>query len=363
MRPRFSVFIPVWNDADWLPGAIESVLAQAYPDWELIVGDNASSDDLEAVAARYADPRVRYHRWQTHTDIFENYNRTLMLCRHDWLQLLCADDRLQPGCLERMAERIEAFDQRVGRLAMVVTACRRVDPNGRPAEAEWYRHGQVATFHDGRYDARSWLLAMAQPGYLPWNYGSVAINREVLAEAGSFFRPEVGECADAELALRIAAYGDVIYIDEPLLDYTVRGSSDNWSRSLRSLQCAEPLAPIGAAFLPALRAHSARRCVSREEQQAVFGIISRAHLQRALAHRTLPAGRGRLEAARDVLRAVRYDRGVLLSPRHLALSLAVLTAPRRVLDWATTTLTERRRGLGPRPTASSTPADQELVSS
>ena len=88
-----SIFIPVWNDARWLPGAIESVLGQTYPHWELIIGDNASDDDLQAIVAGYSDARVRYHRWSTHTPAYENQNRTWTLCRYAWSQLLCADGR------------------------------------------------------------------------------------------------------------------------------------------------------------------------------------------------------------------------------------------------------------------------------
>jgi glycosyltransferase involved in cell wall biosynthesis len=54
---RISVAIPVWNDSRWLPGAIESVLAQTYQNWELVIGDNASSEDLAGIVSRYADPR------------------------------------------------------------------------------------------------------------------------------------------------------------------------------------------------------------------------------------------------------------------------------------------------------------------
>lgn len=44
-----SVFIPVWNDTSWLPRAIQSVVQQSHADWELVIGDNASTEDVEAV--------------------------------------------------------------------------------------------------------------------------------------------------------------------------------------------------------------------------------------------------------------------------------------------------------------------------
>ena len=127
----FSVFIPVWNGGTWLPRAIRSLLEQTYPHWELVIGDNASDDDLCAIVKRFTDPRIRYHRWSEHTEIFENYNRTMQLCRFEWIQLLCCDDRLLPTCLERLAGRIAAATQ-TNRLAMVIGAARRFDPEGAP---------------------------------------------------------------------------------------------------------------------------------------------------------------------------------------------------------------------------------------
>lgn len=115
---RLSVFIPVWNDTSWLPRAIESVLGQSHADWELVIGDNASTEDVEGVVGRYPDPRIRYHRFEHHTNIFENFNRTMTLCRHEWVHLLAADDRLNPRCLERIALAIDEVSLRVPRLAL-----------------------------------------------------------------------------------------------------------------------------------------------------------------------------------------------------------------------------------------------------
>src|SRR6476619_6427407 len=104
---RFSVFIPVYNDARWLAGAIDSVLAQTHADWELVIGDNASERDLQSIVAGYSDERIRYHRWDTHVDFVDNHNRTLRLCQYEWLNLLSADDRLHPDCLAKMAARLD----------------------------------------------------------------------------------------------------------------------------------------------------------------------------------------------------------------------------------------------------------------
>ena len=60
-QPRVSVMIPTYNRGDMLVGAIESVLAQSYADFEIIVVDDGSTEDIAAVVAPYGD-RVRYTR-------------------------------------------------------------------------------------------------------------------------------------------------------------------------------------------------------------------------------------------------------------------------------------------------------------
>ena len=334
MTARFSVFIPVRNGARWLPGSIESVLGQLHPDWELIIGDNASSDGTEDVVARYVDdPRIRYHRWEAPAAIFENWNRTEALSRFEWVQALSADDRLHPRCLQAMAERIEASRGRDRRLVMVLTGTRRVRPDGTPVDVRYYGYRGVASIPDGVHDAAAWLKYVCSPGSPPWNFGSVAIAREVIAEMGMFYRTDnPSMSADLELALRVGAYGDVAYIDEPLLDVVWWPGSDTPGRTGKNRAEDEPLTTLGAALLSGLEAHERRRTVSPAERAAVYAAVARSHLQRAAGHRYLSGGRGRRAALVDVLRAVRYSPRTALTPAQLAYASAAVLAPRRALQ-------------------------------
>jgi len=355
VTPAFSIFIPVWNDAAWLGGAVESVLAQTYPHWELIVGDNASTDDLERLVAAYLDPRIHYHRWPTHVDTYSNFNRTALLCHTDWLQLLSADDRLHPDCLARMAKRIEQVEGSGRRLAVVVTRCRRVSPSGEPAERAYYGSQQVKHGRDGLYSARGWLRLLAAPGMPAWNIGSVAVAREVVAEMGGFFRPDVGLCSDHELTLRAAAYGDVAYIDEPLLDYTVRDGSDGNLRFFQNRARGEAATPIGAALLAGLGTHESRRAVSPAERRMVHAAVARSHLQRAGQHRILPGGRGRLGALVDVVRAAGQSPSTVFAPPQLLMAGAVVLAPDAAIRWGSAALARRRGAAAERDAPSGAP--------
>lgn len=326
-HPRFSIFIPVWNSAEWLSRSIQSVLDQEYEQWELIIGDNASTDDTESIVAGYSDGRIRYHLWNSHTDIYENFNRTLSFCQNEWVIPSGADDQFHAGMLKAMAERICLERARGDRLAAVATAARRVDPHGNLADIRYYGTSGRRNMADGHYDASQWLIEASKPGLPPWNIGSIAISKEVLLEMGSFFRPEIGLCADHELILRVAAHGCISYIAEALFDYTTRDESDANIRTQEDLASGEPIPSVAAALLSGLRTHEYRREVPTSERKLVHKTVANSCLRRAVQHRFRPGGRGRSGTLRDLLSAFKYRPMLLLSPLHLLFALAVLTAP------------------------------------
>lgn len=331
MTARFSIFIPVWNDARWLPGAIESVLAQTHPDWELIIGDNVSTENIEEIVARYPDERIRYHRWAEHIDYAGNANRTIGLCRYEWLQYLSADDRLLPTCLERMAEQVDAAERAGRRLAMVLTGCGRFDELGRPAEQVYFGTWRLKQLRTGILEPDEWLASVAEPGAPPWNMGSLAISAHVQQVMGGFYREEIGLTTDLEMATRVAAYGPVGYVDEPLLHFTVRGDSMTPGLSRRHLERQQQLPPVAAALLSALAVHEHRRTVASSERRLVKAQVADQLVGRALMQRYLPGGGGRTGAIRDLLRAVYHDPRWLLSPRQLLRAGSAIVAPRAAI--------------------------------
>lgn len=326
MPVRFSIFIPVYNDARWLGGAIESVLAQTHEDWELVIGDNASERDLAGIAAGYPDARIRYQRWDRHTDFVDNHNRTIRLCGYEWVQLLSADDRLHPECLARMAARIEQLAAAGTTPAMVLTACRPVSEAGEPATFEFSGSWRIKHLADGLYDGRAWLRHIAEPGQVPWNVGSLAISRDVVDVLGGFFRVEIGLAVDIEMALRVGAYGPVAYVDEQLLDYTVRSGGINRELARRDRAKAR-MTTHGAVLRSGLAVHEARREVGEDERRYVQRMIGQSFVSRALQHRYLPDGAGRRAALGNVARAFRQDPFWFTDPRQTVRALAAVFAP------------------------------------
>lgn len=108
--PRVSVGLPVHNGAAYLGAAIESVLAQTFEDLELVITDNASTDGTSKIAGRYrrADARVVVHRNERNLGAARNFNLAFQLSRAPLFRWMAADDLLEPSCIERCVEILEA---------------------------------------------------------------------------------------------------------------------------------------------------------------------------------------------------------------------------------------------------------------
>ena len=102
-----SVCIPTYNGAAFLAAAIDSVLHQTYPHFEIWVLDDNSPDDTEAVVAKFSDERVRYVRNSSNLGPEGNWNKCLELAQGKYFKLLPHDDLLAPDCLEKQVEVLE----------------------------------------------------------------------------------------------------------------------------------------------------------------------------------------------------------------------------------------------------------------
>ena len=107
--PRVSIGVPVYNGANYLAETLDSILAQTFTDFELIISDNASADRTEAICREYAanDHRIRYVRNPTNLGAARNYNQVFELARGEYFKWNGHDDPLAPVFLERCVEVLD----------------------------------------------------------------------------------------------------------------------------------------------------------------------------------------------------------------------------------------------------------------
>lgn len=106
---KFSVTIPSYKSR-YLQEAIESVVSQTYADWELIIVDDCSPEDLRSIVEPYlSDARVHYYRNAKNcgaAHVVDNWNICLNYCTGDYVICIGDDDRLLPCCMEELLQII-----------------------------------------------------------------------------------------------------------------------------------------------------------------------------------------------------------------------------------------------------------------
>ena len=115
-RPKISVGMPVYNGEPYLGISIESILAQTFGDFELIISDNASTDHTEEICRDFAskDDRIIYSRNEENIGAAGNYNRLVDMASADYFRWSNADDVFAPELHERcvavLAEPVNDFE-------------------------------------------------------------------------------------------------------------------------------------------------------------------------------------------------------------------------------------------------------------
>ena len=265
--PRISVCVPVYNGARYLEACFDSIRAQTFEDFEVVVVDDGSTDESPEIAAAAVarDPRFRLFRNDANLGLVGNWNRAVSLACGDWIKFVFQDDLIRPRCLETMAEHLSDDASLI--------ACRRdfIFEAGVPDDVKtWYR-GQVlrlermhpVTRRLSPDDACELVLA-----HLCVNlFGeptSVLLRRAVFERHGSF-DPHLVMACDLEYWNRIAVNEGAVYIAETLADFRVHDaavSADNRaSREFRSSALDDLLvlrAYASDASYAGLRAYAAR---------------------------------------------------------------------------------------------------------
>ncbi len=146
--PAVSIGMPVYNGAGFIRDALDSLLAQTFTDFELIISDNASTDDTQAICAAYAarDPRIRYIRQPRNQGGVPNFLYVLQQARGDYFMWAAHDDIWAPDWLDVLIAGLGPEDFAVrGALRFIWTGGTIIER--RPAD---YRKGDYLRFFLGR---------------------------------------------------------------------------------------------------------------------------------------------------------------------------------------------------------------------
>jgi glycosyltransferase involved in cell wall biosynthesis len=202
LTPAVSIVMATYNYARFIAQAIESVQAQTFTNWELIIVDDGSTDDTSHVVDTYLrDSRIRYHRTQNHGQPSAK-NTGIRLCAAPLIAFLDADDAWLPMKLERQLPLLD-IDSRIG-----VTYTNRWIMDER---------GEIITRTEKLPMFRGDVVEFAFRQTIP-PFSSTIVRKCVFEKVGLFYE-DIPLAIDYDLWFRAAMEFHFDYVDEPLLLY------------------------------------------------------------------------------------------------------------------------------------------------
>lgn len=212
--PLITVITPTYNREIMVQTTIESVLNQTFRDWELIIIDDGSTDNTEAVVSKYlSDPRVRYYK-KANTGQPDSLNVASRHARGEFMTFLDSDDQAYPNWLQTVAERIS---RKTG------IVC----------------NGAIRKLQDGTMinEEPKETIIFGKKVKLKFTCGSLFIKRSLFMEIGGY-DPEMKSNIQTDLGYRLLAYlkntdYDAVAIDESLVQLNIHDGErirSNWSK-------------------------------------------------------------------------------------------------------------------------------------
>lgn len=214
--PIVTVGIPTFNRAGLLREAIESVLAQTFHDFRLIVSDNASTDETPDVVSSFSDARLQYVRADGNIGMIANFNRLIDLTETELLMLLPDDDLLYPDYLASVVDVL----QRNPRVGLLHTAVDEIDIDSRVQRSAARVEAKRAwTVEPGRAFLERSMTSIV----VCWS--STTYRTQAIREAGGITIDEEA-FADLPVFMRIAKSWDIAYLDQPLVAFRVHDQTE-----------------------------------------------------------------------------------------------------------------------------------------
>ncbi|MFA5131373.1 MAG: glycosyltransferase [Patescibacteria group bacterium] len=217
MEIKVSIIICTYNRANYIAKALDSILMQTYQNYEVLVVDDASSDNTEEVVKKYLpqDARIKYFKNSNNLGIARSRNKGVGLAQGEYIAMLDSDDYWLSA--DKLAKQIAVLelDKAVG---LIGTGIICIDENDKEIKKD--------IFAVGDYDIRSRILAKNQ-----FMQSSVVFRKEAYKLAGGYQEKFI-VCEDLDLWLAIGNKYKFANLIEPMVAYRLHSGGISKSRKL-----------------------------------------------------------------------------------------------------------------------------------
>ena len=200
--PAISILTPVWNGLPYIKEAVESVLAQDFQDWELIIGDNASEDGTSDYLITLNDPRIKVFRHEKNLGVYKNIRFLIEKSTGPICTGLGADDYFYEGGLRKIVDAWAKVGPEIGVVAF-------------NWKQRYLKHDEFTTYSysilPSVLDKKNVTVAFFLFGNIPGNLSEIAA-RTPLAVSEDFLY-QIRYSADFEYWLRVSKKSGICLSD------------------------------------------------------------------------------------------------------------------------------------------------------
>lgn len=236
--PLVSICSQIRNQCDMAKEMIASVIAQTYKNWELIIVDDGSTEDLKAVIDSFNDERIKYHRFEENKGIPHGLNHALTLAQGAYIGFLAADEIIHP---RKLTDQVLYLQQHEG-----VHCVWGVGGRGDLGPVDLWQQNALLRAHNRSNE--HWLRTLVNLENVPIGGCGLLMRAEVMRDLGGF-DPNLTTFSDHELYCRFfeRGYKAVVLpvrwaIDRPSSEDTVRFQNrDKAEEELKYVREKHPL--------------------------------------------------------------------------------------------------------------------------
>jgi glycosyltransferase involved in cell wall biosynthesis len=319
--PLVTVAIPTYNRASWLGECVRSSLSQTYPRIEVLISDNASTDETHDVLKQLNDARLRIIRQKTNIGLLSNWNFCLAEARGEYIVFVSDDDRIAPQFVERCVDLIGKEPQIPAILALS-------DTYSTSAGRIWSPKGSQRVSTGIRDGAE--VMAEYLNDQLSINMCSIMLRTRALRALGGF-RLDLPHAADVAAWAGLVLSGKVGLLNEVCATYYTHSNCE--TAVLGVDQCVRDGWQVAEVISSLALEHIADPYQRREMATKARQCFARRGLLMLLSLRRTS---GSLPEVLGLVWRHRREFGHI-DARHLwelRRRIAIALCPRRLVDWA-----------------------------
>jgi glycosyltransferase involved in cell wall biosynthesis len=187
---KVSVCTSVLNQSTYLKKMIESVKAQSFEDWELVIVDDGSTEDIEGVIREFNDPRIRLHKFPTNRGIPHGLNWALTHALGEYVQPLSADEWIEKDKLKIQVEFMDSHPE--------IGCVWGLPGKGLMGERPLWEQN---TLRAHNRSSEAWVRTLLTLDNIPIGGASMLMRKSIVEDIG-VFDPQIFYCSDLEWFVR-----------------------------------------------------------------------------------------------------------------------------------------------------------------